>query len=254
MNSIEKLEQQFSSQQLKPESLSLDELETIIDSIRSYVNIEQGIAVMSNLIEHTSYVFIGGLGASLGLTPNHEYKIDSIWEEGVYSKIHHDDLLQRHFLEQEFFSFLCEQPKESRLAFQTRCILRAKTTEGEYRDIEHKTLYLKMDSKGGLALALCLYNVVGDKPNRQGIHAEIINKVTGEAIPVKTVCNNKQLLTKREYQVLTQVEQGRLSKEIASELNISINTVNRHRQNILEKLQVQNSVEAISAAKALRLI
>ena len=35
-----------------------------------------------------------------------------------------------------------------------------------------------------------------------------------------------------------------MSKDIAQTLSISINTVNRHRQNILEKLQVNNSIEA----------
>jgi DNA-binding NarL/FixJ family response regulator len=45
-----------------------------------------------------------------------------------------------------------------------------------------------------------------------------------------------------------------MSKEIASRLFISINTVNRHRQNILMKLQASNSVEACRVAKGLKLI
>jgi DNA-binding NarL/FixJ family response regulator len=44
-----------------------------------------------------------------------------------------------------------------------------------------------------------------------------------------------------------------MSKEIASDLSISINTVNRHRQNILEKLHVDNSIEACRIAKGLNL-
>ena len=45
-----------------------------------------------------------------------------------------------------------------------------------------------------------------------------------------------------------------MSKEIASTLSISINTVNRHRQNILEKLHVSNSIEACRIAKGLKLL
>lgn len=45
-----------------------------------------------------------------------------------------------------------------------------------------------------------------------------------------------------------------MSKDIARILSISINTVNRHRQNILEKLQVSNSIEACRVAKELKLL
>ncbi len=37
-------------------------------------------------------------------------------------------------------------------------------------------------------------------------------------------------------------------------LNISKNTVDRHRQNILEKLSVANTYEAIAAAEAMSLL
>ena len=43
-------------------------------------------------------------------------------------------------------------------------------------------------------------------------------------------------------------------KKISEKLNISVHTVNRHRQNILEKLQVGNIVEAIAFAKRMRAI
>ena len=57
-----------------------------------------------------------------------------------------------------------------------------------------------------------------------------------------------------ELEILRLIEAGNMSKEIASKLFISINTVNRHRQNILMKLQASNSVEACRVAKGLRLI
>ena len=53
------------------------------------------------------------------------------------------------------------------------------------------------------------------------------------------------LLTPREREILALAKEGMFSKEISEKLNISIHTVNRHRQNILEKLQVDNMIEAI---------
>jgi DNA-binding NarL/FixJ family response regulator len=47
---------------------------------------------------------------------------------------------------------------------------------------------------------------------------------------------------------------GLMSKEISDKLFISIHTVNRHRQNILEKMNVENLSAAISYAKKLGLL
>ena len=50
------------------------------------------------------------------------------------------------------------------------------------------------------------------------------------------------------------IREGKASKQIAAILGISVNTVNRHRQNIIEKLSVGNSIEAITAATAMKLL
>ncbi len=49
-------------------------------------------------------------------------------------------------------------------------------------------------------------------------------------------------LTPRENQVLDEIVEGKLNKEIAYKLNITISTVDLHRSNIKEKMQVKNSV------------
>jgi DNA-binding NarL/FixJ family response regulator len=51
------------------------------------------------------------------------------------------------------------------------------------------------------------------------------------------------ILTPRELQVLKLIAEAKTSKEIAKELFISIKTVERHRQNILNKLGMSDRVE-----------
>jgi DNA-binding NarL/FixJ family response regulator len=51
------------------------------------------------------------------------------------------------------------------------------------------------------------------------------------------------ILTPRELQVLKLIAEAHTSKEIAKELVISVKTVERHRQNILEKLGMSDRVE-----------
>ena len=52
-------------------------------------------------------------------------------------------------------------------------------------------------------------------------------------------------LTARERQILEGLAQGSLYKEIASELNIGVETVNTHVRNIYAKLHVRNRTEAV---------
>lgn len=55
-------------------------------------------------------------------------------------------------------------------------------------------------------------------------------------------------LTKREYQVLGLVAQGKTNKQIADELFISVKTVETHKTHILEKLNLSNAAELIRYA------
>ena len=55
-------------------------------------------------------------------------------------------------------------------------------------------------------------------------------------------------LTQRERQVLELVARGDANKEIARHLQISENTVKNHLRNILEKLHLQNRVQAVMYA------
>ena len=78
----------------------------------------------------------------------------------------------------------------------------------------------------------------------------VVYSVTGQLIELKNK-DSTQILSEREKQVLRLIHQGWTSKQIAEILTISIHTVNRHRQEILGKLQVKNSIEACRIAKDL---
>jgi two-component system response regulator TtrR len=57
-------------------------------------------------------------------------------------------------------------------------------------------------------------------------------------------------LTSREQQVLERIVAGRLNKQIADDLGISIKTVEAHRANIMEKLQVTTVADLMKVALA----
>ncbi len=55
-------------------------------------------------------------------------------------------------------------------------------------------------------------------------------------------------LTDREREVLTAIAQGLSNQEIAGRLTISVKTVNRHRENIMAKLNLHSRVELVRYA------
>jgi len=54
----------------------------------------------------------------------------------------------------------------------------------------------------------------------------------------------RETLTARELEVLGQVTTGASNKEIADALGITENTVKKHLQSILDKLHMQNRIQA----------
>jgi len=58
----------------------------------------------------------------------------------------------------------------------------------------------------------------------------------------------REELTPREQEVLTFIAEGYSNREIADVLVISVKTVDRHRENIMRKLQLHNRVELVKYA------
>ena len=57
-------------------------------------------------------------------------------------------------------------------------------------------------------------------------------------LPSRSFKRNKIRLTSREEELLQLIAEGHVNKQIASQLEISIKTVEKHRQNLMEKLHI----------------
>jgi DNA-binding NarL/FixJ family response regulator len=103
-------------------------------------------------------------------------------------------------------------------------------------------------AEGNIWLALCLYNLVYEDAGFEVPQGVIINARTGKVICYE-VGDFAGLLSTREKEVLQLIKKGFRSKEIADKMELSVNTVNRHRQNIFQKLNVTNAMEACRLAE-----
>ena len=251
MKQFSDLEDDLLGQSFSPQDI-FNQLEEQKSVAQMYALYENSIAVLSDLKSNRSYIYNGALAHTLGLSDGGaNQEIESIWEDEIYARVHPDDLAARHLLELHFFHLLRKTPIAQRTNFRTHSVIRMLNKSNEYIPVLHRTFYQLSNSNGSLWLALCLYNFATNIDNTQGFIGVIQNTATGEII--HSNCESTgDILSPRECQVLSLIEQGFASKEIAAKLSISKNTIDRHRQNIMEKLRVNNSIEALKVAKALK--
>lgn len=132
---------------------------------------------------------------------------------------------------------------------------RIKNASNQFIRVIEQQQTLELDKKGNVWLALSILDISPNQNNTEKIKAEIINFKTGEFVKLlNSKINNVTTLTKRQIEILKHVKEGKLSKEISDKLFISVHTVNTHRQKILKKLNVNNSMEAIEIATRLGLL
>ncbi|MFC3157416.1 regulatory protein, luxR family [Chryseobacterium arachidis] len=210
-----------------------------------YVKTEHCLAVLSDMQYNKSFIFSSKTAVELGLYFNENPAvIDSIWEEEILKKIHPDDKIKKYIHELRFFELLETMKPEDRSDFSVLSRLRMKGKGDTYKFVKHRMFYFYSPENTKLRFALCLYNIdLG--PSVKNSEFLIVNSVKGKIISEDELVY-KNILTKRELEVLKYIGEGFISKEIAGLLSISINTVNRHRQNILEKLKVKNSIMAVA--------
>ncbi len=79
-------------------------------------------------------------------------------------------------------------------------------------------------------------------------HDKLRSSLKSEDINAGNELNKLAILSKREREVFMGLAQGRLTKEIAYDLNLSSKTISTYRNRILEKLDLKNNAEMVSYA------
>ncbi len=85
-------------------------------------------------------------------------------------------------------------------------------------------------------------------------HAMDSYQQTGYEMLNRNQYDNAITVSPRESEILELLSEGKIAKEIASLLNISLNTVITHRKNLITKFNVHNTAELIKVATRLMLV
>lgn len=105
-----------------------------------------------------------------------------------------------------------------------------------------------IDSAGNFAMDLHIIMQLHTPPKTTGYDWNYsYQKEDGTRIFVSKNSPNSRIvsLTKKEKEIVSLILEGKESKDIAEDLNISINTVATHRKNILKKLNARNVGEMV---------
>lgn len=165
------------------------------------------------------------------------------------NQIHPDDKPYFLSFENKLTEFLKELPLGKRGSYKFQHDYRIKTKTNNYVRLLHQIIPIEFDENSyyrSLVLHTDIthikkegtpcFSIIGfdDEPSYYNI--EVTEKLT----------KSFDLFTKREKEILKCIVEGKNSKTIAEELFISLNTVNNHRKNILNKAEVHTPLELLS--------
>ena len=234
-----------------------------IEADLDYSNLDKHIEFLEklNVIENSSIsIFDLYKKKHLYLSSRFEtifgYNIQKAHREGnIYfdKKVHPQDIIDATKIGNYFLKIAFALPIDERKNYKLINDYRIKNRNGNYVRVIEQFQTLELDKHGNIWLALCVMDISPNQDLNMPLQNKVINFKTGESyhFPEKT----KEIdLSKREKEILGLISEGLMSKEIADNLFISVHTVNTHRQKIIEKLGVKNSIEAIKFAQNYRLI
>ena len=80
------------------------------------------------------------------------------------------------------------------------------------------------------------------------LSSAMAQRLIAQAIGSKVAQGGTEALTDRELQIFQLIGRGRSTRDIAQELNVSVHTIDSHREHIRSKLDLRNGTELIQRA------
>lgn len=214
---------------------------------------------------NNSFVYVGeyrdnGKPVLLYVSPSFESFFD--WSSNdvlqkpslLLNAIHPEDMELSKLATRKYIELISSAPVDEKLNYKIIYETRVKNPDNEYKRIIIQEQILELSQDGLPWIMLGIADLAPNQTVTETLRIRLINFRTGQIVPFSLSSDEKSILTSREKEILKLIDEGRLSKEISDMLSISLHTVNRHRQNILQKLNADNSIEAIHNARSLGLI
>ena len=182
-------------------------------------------------------------------------------EKGLafYNEIAHpEDLPKTWKLIKKIWNFILEVPPDDQTQFKFNYDYRIIKPDGKEVRVLAQNSVLQSDSKGNITHVLGVYSDISHWKKSEHQMGSIVSATDGFCYFF--TCNDSDTnkpqtsLSKRELEIVKLLAKGYSSKLIAEELFISFNTVNTHRQKIIEKTNSKNTGGVVQFAASHGLI
>jgi DNA-binding CsgD family transcriptional regulator len=197
---------------------------------------------------HMEYLFVSNsTQAVLGFSK------DEIIEKGfqwLFSLLSPAELEYKKTVVDDFLSFLKSLGREKTLNVTVRYDIVALRKDAKRVHLLEEVMFPEVNDQGEPVLISCFLHDIGDYINTEKRQCRIYlhNHDGLQTIFSKAYCvcqKEKAPLSRREIQVLEQFSNGLTTTQVAKKLFVTENTIKTHRKNILLKLDVQNTAEAV---------
>jgi DNA-binding CsgD family transcriptional regulator len=151
--------------------------------------------------------------------------------------MHPDDLAHFHHAWEFVLMFISDKIQDDIMSYVLVFECRLKDFEGNYQRVMFKYKIILDDDGEKGQLVLFLRSVDGSKsltPPRGMYVIDVRNKNF-------KYCDKDSNITNREIEIIRYSMKGFSSEEIGQMLNLSKNTVNNHRRNVLDKISVRDN-------------
>ena len=239
-------------QNFVPDELDYSILEQHKPILQKLADVGNSIVTVFDMYKKEHVFHSHNAGAVLGYSSdlqeeNSNYFIDD--------KVHPDDDVMLNQNSITIIKLAMNFSEDEKMSYKLINEYRILNASNQYVRVIEQQQALELDKRGNFWLALSILDISPNQDVNSGIKSQVLNYRTGKFIPLTDTKENINLaLSVREIEILKMVKNGLLSKEISDKLSISVHTVNTHRQRILEKLGVYNSIEAVVLASKLGLI
>ena len=172
-----------------------------------------------------------------------------------FSLMHPDDLPLVLDTSIKSLKFLIDTEPAERMKYKSFFEFRLRDPSGQYVRFIQQNMVLELDLKGNIWLILILLDLCPNQQDSKMFQRSMVNMRDNKVCLFNEDSHTGNIqLSKRETEILGLLSKGMISKEIADKLFISVNTVNNHRQKIIEKMDVANTSEALSYAEKIGII
>jgi DNA-binding CsgD family transcriptional regulator len=149
------------------------------------------------------------------------------------------------------WDLLLALPSNHRKHYQFTGDYRVRKPNGDYVRILEQNTILQQDNHGNITHLLITASDISHWKKSEALVASVTSTENGSYFCYTSDDNHLRpatQLSKREREIVKLLSEGCSSKRIADELSISFHTVNKHRQNIIEKTQTRNVSEVVHFA------